>query len=151
MRRKTSIRSLSWSLSLAFVIGSAVSCSQNKPPSEANFAGSGHLAAAGHGDSSSGILPPKDARWTIYCQAIGGVDHVERANQAKAELLKRKDLKDWYVVHQETESVIYYGFYRSINDPKDPKETRRAQFDHQRLLAMTDNQGNRLLSQCLFV
>src|SRR5690242_5204198 len=58
--------------------------------------------------------PPTDAQFTLYCQAIAGPAHVEQANRAKDELIKLTGMKDWYIIHQEGQSVIYYGFYRSI-------------------------------------
>jgi hypothetical protein len=96
-------------------------------------------------------VPPKDARWTLYCQAIGGAAHVEQANAAKDELVKMTGLKDWYVIHSEGQSVIYFGFYRSIRDPRDPKESDRAQRDLDRITAMADQAGTRLFRQPLFV
>src|SRR5437773_798635 len=74
-------------------------------------------------DPNAAPIPPKDAQYTLYCQAVAGSDHVERANQFKNQLLQSTPLKDWYVIHQETDSVLYYGFYRSIDNPKDKKES----------------------------
>ena len=96
-------------------------------------------------------VPPADAQWTIYCQAIAGPDHVQRANMIKAELLRATGLKDWYVIHSDTESVIYYGFYRSISDPKDKKESERAQAELAKMTQLADQHGNRIFAQCLFV
>jgi hypothetical protein len=95
--------------------------------------------------------PPPDAQWTLYCVAIGGPAHVEQANAAKAELVKLTHMKDWYVIHQEAESVIYYGFYRTINDPKDQKEVDRAQSDRARIAGLTDQQGNKIFQHVFFV
>ena len=94
---------------------------------------------------------PKDAQFTLYCQAIGGLDHVGRANMAKNDLVRTSGLKDWYVIHSDAESVIYYGFYRCINDPKDKKETARAQNDLKQITGLADAQGNKIFGQCLFV
>ncbi len=97
-------------------------------------------------------VPPRDAQWTIYCQAIAGPEHVARANAAKQSLATQTQLKDaWYVIHQEDQSVIYYGYYRAINDPKDKKETDRAQADRKTLEGLTDQNGNKVLSACMFV
>jgi hypothetical protein len=96
-------------------------------------------------------VPPKDAQWTLYCRAVGGIDHVERAKQAKAELVRQTGLKDWYVIHSDAESVIYFGFYRSFNDPKDKKESQRAQGDLKKLTELQDSLGNKYFEHCLFV
>ena len=102
-------------------------------------------------DPNAAPIPPKDAQWTLYCQAIAGADHVERANAFKKQLLQSTPLKDWYVIHQEDESILYYGFYRSINDPKDKKESARAQADRKAMDGVLDSQGNKIFAQCMFV
>ena len=48
-----------------------------------------------------------------------------RANEYKNELMKVSGMKDWYVIHDEDQSVIYYGYYRAIDDAKDKKEAER--------------------------
>ncbi|MEO6435240.1 MAG: hypothetical protein ABIP55_05710, partial [Tepidisphaeraceae bacterium] len=83
-------------------------------------------------------IPPRDARWTLYCQAIGGLAHIEQANAAKVELVKLTGWKDWYVIHQEGQSIIYFGFYRSVDDVRDKKETERAQRDRRQIAALAD-------------
>jgi hypothetical protein len=103
-------------------------------------------AAAGGGSNI-----PKDAQWTILCRSVTGIDHVGRARQWKEALQKTPGLKDWYLVHKEDESLIYYGYYRSFNDPKDAKETARAQRDRKQIDALTDSMGNRPFSRAIFV
>jgi hypothetical protein len=128
------------------------SCSQNHPSADhPSGAAAGSIQGSSAQKPSDSPIPPKDAQWTIYCQAVGGVDHVDRAAAAKTALVKMTGMKDWYVIHQEDESVIYYGFYRSMDDPKDPTETSRAKQDLHHLQNIVDGQGNKLLRQCLFV
>ena len=67
--------------------------------------------------ASSAPVPPKDARFTILCTVVSGSDHVARANEVKSELLRTTRLNGWYVVHDQGRSIVYYGYYRSINDP----------------------------------
>jgi hypothetical protein len=88
--------------------------------------------------------PPKDAQWTIYCQAVAGPEHVARANQAKQQLIDATKMKDWYVIHQDDQSILYYGFYRAITD-SDAKRDRKA------LDELKDSAGNKLLGACMFV
>lgn len=95
--------------------------------------------------------PPADAQFTLYCQAVPGPGHVERANAAKDMLIKLSSMKDWYILHQDGQSIIYYGFYRSISDPKEKKENDRAQADREKVLALTDQQGNKVFTRVLFV
>src|SRR5438046_9540243 len=79
-----------------------------KMPARTNIS-SGTVTAGAPGNP----IPPKDAQWTIYCIPISGINHVAQATQIKQDLLKlAPNLPDWYVIHGETESVLYYGFYR---------------------------------------
>jgi hypothetical protein len=98
-------------------------------------------------------VAPKDAQWTLYCQAIGGPTHVEEAKAVKDKLAQIAPIKDWYVIHQESESVLYYGFYRTIDekDAKDRKEGERAQRDRRTIAGMQDQAGNRIFEHVYFV
>jgi hypothetical protein len=69
---------------------------------------------------------PKGARYTIYCTTMTGPDHVERATNLKNELNKVTPYKNWYVVHQNDQSILYYGFYKTVRDEEDQKEADRA-------------------------
>lgn len=102
--------------------------------------------------AAAGIpAPPPGAQWTIYCQTISGPDHVARANRYKEQLaLATPELRDWYVIHQDGQSTLYYGFYRSFDDIKDP-ETQRAQRDRRTIDALSDRQGNRPFKFAFFV
>ncbi|WP_428940859.1 hypothetical protein [Fontivita pretiosa] len=95
--------------------------------------------------------PPKGAQYTIYCGRIEGPMHVERANRVKNELIASTGMPDWYVVHENGQSLLYYGYYKAINDPEQPGETQRAQTDRRRIDLMTDPMGNRPFREALFV
>jgi hypothetical protein len=90
----------------------------------------------------SDVAPPKDAQWTLFCATIAGEDHVARATQLKNELVAATQLKSWHVVHEETQSTLYYGYYRSFKDPKDTRETQRLQADQKAVQVMRDKLGN---------
>jgi hypothetical protein len=60
-------------------------------------------------------------------------------------------MKDWYVIHGDNQSLLYYGYYRSVVDTNDPKETERAQNDRKKIDVMADKMGNRPFSGALFV
>lgn len=99
-------------------------------------------------------VPPKGARWTIYCMSIREVtpgDNVIRANQIKNELMRTTGMNGWYVIHESGASTLYYGFYRSVNDPKDSKETARAKADRERIDQFTTADGERPFKTCIFV
>ncbi|MCC6424543.1 MAG: hypothetical protein IT447_13800 [Phycisphaerales bacterium] len=94
---------------------------------------------------------PANAQWTLFCQRVTGADHVIRANQIKSILLKSTKLPDWYVLHGEQDSTLYYGFYRTIDDPQDSAETTRAQRDRQAIAALKDQVGEHPFAQAVFV
>src|ERR1051326_2710888 len=91
---------------------------------------------------------PADAQFTLSCAALEGPGHVEQANAAKEQLVKISGLKDFYVVHQEGQSVIYFGFYKTLTD-------KAAARDRKMLEAMTDTPGkdggNRLFNHVFLV
>ncbi len=60
------------------------------------------------------IVVPPGAHWTILCAEIGGPGHGERAKRLKDDLAATTHLTKWYVVHEDDKSLIYYGFYKSI-------------------------------------
>lgn len=105
----------------------------------------------GSADLSDIPLAPKDARWTIYCATVADESHVETSRGLKAALIKRTDLHEWYIMHEATRSRLYYGFYRSIDDPADAKESARAQADRKKIDQLVDGGGERPFRACQFV
>jgi hypothetical protein len=96
------------------------------------------------------VVPPGDAQYTISCHAMSGPNHVEIANALKANLIKQTPLKDWYVIHEETQSVIYHGFYKSI-DRSNPREQQRAQGDLKMIQGLTNAAGDRIFAHSYIV
>jgi len=87
-------------------------------------------------------VPPPDAQWTILCDSVEGPGHVEEAGMLKSRLVQLSGMSDWYIIHREKESTIYYGYYRSLDNRG---EKQRAETDRTRITALTDRLGNRLL------
>ena len=140
-RCRTSVRSLLALVLIVLLIAPAFAA--KKPPDAKK-----NDAAAAPASSA--------AQWTLYCQAFAGPAHVEQAKAVKDQLMvagAQRGLKDWHVVHQEGESVVYHGFYRTIaaDDAKDKKEGERAQRDRQQIAGMMDAQGNRIFEHVFFV
>src|SRR5205085_9341649 len=52
---------------------------------------------------------------------------------------------------EETQSVLYYGYYRAYNDTNDLNESRRAQDDRAKLDKLQDAQGERPFASSIFV
>jgi hypothetical protein len=120
-----------------------MSCAAQKP--------GGVAQKTSAGNDSDMPVAPKDAQYTIYCQAITGADHLERSRALRQLLRENTPLKDWYVVHGTDQSTLYYGFYRSV-DPRDPAnadEGARAMRDLKSIRTMVDTRGIRLFSASL--
>ena len=96
-------------------------------------------------------VAPRDAQWTIHCMSIVNPDHVNLARRMRANLASSTNLKDWYVVHGQDKSDLFYGYYRSINDASDRAESERAQKDRAMLDGLRDSQSNRPFSRAIFV
>jgi hypothetical protein len=132
---------------MAFVLAGMIGCASQP-------AGPAGTAAQGTPADTQTTIPlniPANAQWTLFCQRVTGADHVIRANQIKSILLKSTKLPDWYVLHGEQDSTLYYGFYRTIDDPGDTAETTRAQRDRQTIVALKDQVGEHPFAQAVFV
>ena len=93
---------------------------------------------------------PKGAQYTIFCGRLQGDAHVERSNKIKNDLIAKTGLRDFYVVHEDGQSLLYFGYYRTFSDAADRKETSRAQTDLKRLKTM-EMDGNRIFAGAVFV
>lgn len=100
---------------------------------------------------SDALPPPKDAEWTLYCASFNGPSHIQKAKAAKERLLAATPMKEWYLVHGDEETSLYYGYYRSISNKSDPAESARAQKDKRAVEMMKDANGQRLFPTSLFI
>ena len=92
------------------------------------------------------------AMYTLRCGVYTGPMHVSEAKQIKDLLIRQTGSKDWYVVHTEDESDIYYGFYKTFEDHSQLVEYQRAQSDRAKVASLLDQEGNAvfpLVSFCL--
>lgn len=131
----------------------AVSCQNQRRQSEYVSSGGRQTQASAKSEMEKAgeSAPPKDAKYTILCFRFQDAVHVERANRVKAALMRSTGMKDWYVIHENDQSLLYYGYYRAINDPKDSAETARAQEDRKKIANLTDETGGRPFRQAVFV
>ena len=75
---------------------------------------------AANGRPAAAVTPasptiPAGAKFTIFCDAYTGPDHVAQANAMKALLLKNSRVRDWYVVHSDAQSTLYEGYYKEFD------------------------------------
>jgi hypothetical protein len=68
---------------------------------------------------------------------------MEKARQIKQNLVKTSGMRDWHLLHQEEDSLLFYGYYKTYADPK-------AKADRARISAMADGAGNRPFSRAHF-
>jgi hypothetical protein len=109
--------------------------------------------AGGSGAPDTSDMPqvPKEARWTIYCTTLPDPDHVNTSRRLKAALVEKTKLREWYIIHEHDRSRLYYGYYRSIDDPGDAAESARAKNDRKAIDAIVDGAGERPFRSCQFV
>jgi hypothetical protein len=69
----------------------------------------------------------------------------------KNDLIAGTGMKDWYVIHGDSESILYYGYYRTVTDASDSGEMQRAQNDRRKIDMMTDKMGDRPFHGAIFV
>jgi hypothetical protein len=100
---------------------------------------------------SKPFVPPADAQWTIICEVFDGPNHQAQARAAKDYWLQHINMPGFYIVHEEDHSTLYYGYYRSIDNPKDHRESDRAQADRQRLRQLADPTGQHPFLGSIFV
>ncbi len=149
-------------LSIAILLAAALAgCGENEPP--ASTPSPGTLAPSTPAPTQTAarstpapavnnnvVAPPKDARYTLFCQDIEGPDHTELANHQKQLWQQATGRREWYVIHQENDSILYFGYYRAYNDPKDP-QTQQAQSDHQYIASLKNSVGDEPFAHSLFV
>jgi hypothetical protein len=132
------------------IVWGAASCGENNPPSttqaNSNLASHVNQTAAQTPRLDPATIqppaPPPDAQWTILCDKVDGPTHVAEAGLRKNELIRASGMADWYVIHGETDSTIYYGYYRGLDVAG---EKQRAETDRARIASLTDRLGNPLL------
>jgi hypothetical protein len=91
---------------------------------------------------------PQGARWSLYCTSVAGPDRIAKMTQIKAYLLAKSPFKDWYVVHNEQQSTLCYGFYSSIE--KGDRDGARAHADREKIAGWADEMGDRPFASCFF-
>ena len=97
---------------------------------------------------------PADAHWTLFITSLSSPDRFVMMKQLKTTLAARTPFKSWYVVHGETESTLFHGFYSSIErnerDPALAKAAARAQAEREAIKGWQDEAGNRPFASAFF-
>ncbi|MCC6240247.1 MAG: hypothetical protein IT448_08125 [Phycisphaerales bacterium] len=115
---------------LLFVALGCASCGGNNPPPTSSSTGTLTPAAeAAAVDSASTSAIPAGAQWTIYVQQVQGPSHVAQAKRLRDQLISTTGMKQWYLVHDNSSSTLYYGYYKSIGDQSADLEKIKAMRD----------------------
>ncbi len=154
---------------LAVIILSAgvVSCGGNAPPNENRAAGMqaansqatlspardvSRNSSKAPAPTTAENIPPADAQFTLFVDSIQGPAHVLKALELKKQMIAQTHRQGWYVISSESQSSLYFGYYRTIDDAeRDPKEVRRAQSDRRMVENMVDREGGRRFPRSIFV
>lgn len=146
------IRNAVWTVIVAVAVASGISCTNGSTAERAGSAAMPRLAGsgAGAGGTAAPSIPP-GAQWTVFCQEYTSPDHVLQAKRIREMLVDATHMKDWYVVHHEDRSTLYYGFYKSINKADDRAEAARAQQGLQMVKTLSDTNQERPFAGALLV
>ncbi len=122
------------------------------PAGAATATGGGAVSTGAAADPAAAPMNiPQDARFTVFCTAISGPNHINQAKTLRQQLIQITGMRDWYTVQSQGQTTLYYGFYREVNEQIDPKEGTRAQNDRRRIAALTSTNGDRLFRSVLLV
>jgi hypothetical protein len=126
-------------------------CGQTAPPAPAPVADATAAAPATEpaADSSFPAIPP-NAAYTLMCLNIMTPTHIPDSERLKMQLIRKTGLRDWYVVHGEGQSTLYFGFYSTYFDSNQPEEKLRAQNDRKMIAQLKDDVGNQPFLACAF-
>jgi hypothetical protein len=158
---ETSMKLHHW-VGSALVALAVASCNENNPPpsqsqpdltkakvlvtspspvaTTANPAKTDAAKAAAASAPDDAPIPPANAQWTIFCDSVSGVGHIENARILRSRLVTLTGLHGWYVIHSDRESSLYYGYYRD-----DAADKKRAEADRLKVANLSDRYGNHLV------
>ena len=132
--------------------GAAAASQTGKTPSQATPAA---RTAAGQATpvaaQNTAVAVPTDARYTIFCTAFTGPARVQQATVSKDNLFKATGHREFYVVHDEAQSTLYYGYYKERERTVNAAEAGRASKDMEYIRSLGDGEGHRIFPRSLVV
>lgn len=112
------------------------SCTPRTPP-----AGDGREPVAAQ--VGTGMTVTGKGTHAILCMELTGPSHVAAATRLRQDMVASSGMTDWHVVHEASKSILYYGRYTGLDNPRSA-DARRAGEDRKRIAALRDS-GNRQL------
>jgi hypothetical protein len=94
--------------------------------------------------------PPAGAMYTLHYAVFTGPTHLMEAKRIKETLIRSTKSNEWYVIHGEEESDLYYGYYKTFEDQTQAAEYARAQTDRMKVSSLVDNNGEVIFPQVAF-
>jgi hypothetical protein len=94
---------------------------------------------------------PEGSKYTLWCLTVNSATHVPDSDTLKSQLIHLTGLPNWYVIHEEGRSTLYYGFYKTFEDKSQAAELARARADRQYVASLRANNGDLPFSKCTFV
>ena len=131
--------------------GPAVSPSPYKSAGTASPAAGPSAASASAAGNPGASAIPSGAKYTIMCRAFPGTGSAAMATTSKDNLVRATGRRNFYVVHEENQSTLYYGYYKEYQRAVDPKEAATADADLAYLKNLADDQGVPLFARSMFV
>ncbi len=142
------------SIAIAVAFGAA-SCASNPSTSDSvsqtkSASGNSSLTAKANASNATAI-PAADMQITLYCYPVTGIDHVAQSKLLKDQVTTQTGLSGFYIVHNETDSVLYHGYYKDFMSGRNPQEKARAEADRQKIVKVTDRRGDQPFRGATFV
>ena len=108
-------------------------------------------SARGDRNVQASVDAPRQATVTIYCRDFTGPSHANIAERVRQQVQEVSGLKDFYLVRGEARTVLYYGFYTTLDPAVDRGEADRARADRRSIEALVDARTNaRLFPAAIF-
>jgi hypothetical protein len=123
-------------------------------PAAPGSANAGHAATpTPTGTNAASGLPnwPADAQWTLACKSYSGSAHVVDAERARSAAIAATHSNDWYIIHTDAVSTLYFGFFATLGDRNNPAAAAHAQTVRNQIAAYTDALGDHPFETCTFV
>jgi hypothetical protein len=135
-----------WSLLLLLTLAPGCGSGGSSGAGTSSGAGRSQVAPGGAGEPGqnlqASVEAPSQATVTIFCRDFTGVNHATTAERVRQQVQEISGLKDFYLVRSESRTVLYHGFYATLDPTVDRREAERARADRRRIEELVDARTN---------
>ena len=92
-------------------------------------------------ESKNAAVPsqiPSDAKYTLYTMRFTGPGHVQEGKLFRDRMMQTSGRNDWMLIHEDQQTVLYFGYYREVSPAVDPVDGARCQADIKWLQSVKD-------------